>query len=146
MLTVRELVDKQEMINNISVLQVLYPSLTLEEYEDELEQMLPHNYGQVGVFDGEICLGISGFWIGTKLWCGKYLELDNIVVVEKYRSQGIGKLIFDFLHKKAMEYDCTMLSLDSYTSNFKAHKFFYNEGYSPKGFHFINILQSKKVR
>jgi GNAT superfamily N-acetyltransferase len=146
MLTVRELVDKQEMINNISVLQVLYPSLTLEEYEAELDQMLPHNYGQVGVFDGEICLGISGFWIGTKLWCGKYLELDNIVVVEKYRSQGIGKLIFDFLHKKAMEYDCTMLSLDSYTTNFKAHKFFYNEGYSPKGFHFINILQSKKVR
>jgi GNAT superfamily N-acetyltransferase len=146
MLTVRELVDKQEMINNISVLQVLYPSLTLEEYEAELDQMLPHNYGQVGVFDGENCLGISGFWIGTKLWCGKYLELDNIVVVEKYRSQGIGKLIFDFLHKKAMEHDCTMLSLDSYTTNFKAHKFFYNEGYSPKGFHFINILQSKKVR
>jgi GNAT superfamily N-acetyltransferase len=146
MLTVRELVDKQEMINNISVLQVLYPSLTLAEYDAELDQMLPHNYGQVGVFDGENCLGISGFWIGTKLWCGKYLELDNIVVVEKYRSQGIGKLIFDFLHKKAIEHDCTMLSLDSYTSNFKAHKFFYNEGYSPKGFHFINILQSKKVR
>jgi GNAT superfamily N-acetyltransferase len=146
MLTVRELVDKQEMINNISVLQVLYPSLTLAEYDVELDQMLPHNYGQVGVFDGENCLGISGFWIGTKLWCGKYLELDNIVVVEKYRSQGIGKLIFDFLHKKAIEHDCTMLSLDSYTSNFKAHKFFYNEGFSPKGFHFINILQSKKVR
>jgi GNAT superfamily N-acetyltransferase len=146
MLTVRELVDKQEMINNISVLQVLYPSLTLEEYEAELDQMLPHNYGQVGVFDGENCLGISGFWIGTKLWCGKYLELDNIVVVEKYRSQGIGKLIFDFLHKKAMEHDCTMLSLDSYTTNFKAHKFFYNEGYSPKGFHFINILKKENVR
>ena len=146
MLTVRELVDKQEMINNISVLQVLYPSLTLAEYDAELDQMLPHNYGQVGVFDGENCLGISGFWIGTKLWCGKYLELDNIVVIEKHRSQGIGKLIFDFLHKKAIEHNCTMLSLDSYTSNFKAHKFFYNEGYSPKGFHFINILQSQKVR
>ena len=146
MLTVRELVDKQEMINNISVLQVLYPSLTLEEYEAELDQMLPHNYGQVGVFDGEDCLGISGFWIGTKLWCGKYLELDNIIVTEKKRGQGIGKLIFDFLHKKAIEHDCTMLSLDSYTTNFKAHKFFYNEGFAPKGFHFINILQSKKVR
>ena len=97
MLTVRELVDKQEMINNISVLQVLYPSLTLAEYEAELDQMLPHNYGQVGVFDGENCLGISGFWIGTKLWCGKYLELDNIVVLEKYRSKGVGKLLFDFL-------------------------------------------------
>ena len=146
MLVVRELIDKEEMLKNLSVLQDLYPSLTLSEYSSELDLMLPHNYGQVGVFEGDICLGLSGFWIGTKLWCGKYLELDNIVVSKTQRSQGIGKLIFDFLHKKALENDCTMLSLDSYTTNFKAHKFFYNEGFAPKGFHFINILKDEKVR
>ena len=146
MLVVRELIDKEEMLKNLSVLQDLYPSLTLSEYSSELDLMLPHNYGQVGVFEGDICLGLSGFWIGTKLWCGKYLELDNIVVSKTQRSQGIGKLLFDFLHKKALENDCTMLSLDSYTTNFKAHKFFYKEGFAPKGFHFINILKDEKVR
>ena len=146
MLVVRELIDKEEMLKNLSVLQDLYPSLTLIEYSSELDLMLPHNYGQVGVFEGDICLGLSGFWIGTKLWCGKYLELDNIVVSKTQRSQGIGKLMFDFLNKKALENDCTMLSLDSYTTNFKAHKFFYNEGFAPKGFHFINILKDEKVR
>jgi GNAT superfamily N-acetyltransferase len=146
MLVVRELIDKEEMLKNLPVLQDLYPSLTLSEYSSELDLMLPHNYGQVGVFEGEICLGLSGFWIGTKLWCGKYLELDNIVVSKTQRSQGIGKLIFDFLHKKALENDCTMLSLDSYTTNFNAHKFFYKEGFAPKGFHFINILKDEKVR
>ena len=146
MLVVRELIDKEEMLKNLSVLQDLYPSLTLSEYSSELDLMLPHNYGQVGVFEGDICLGLSGFWIGTKLWCGKYLELDNIVVSKTQRSQGIGKLMFDFLHKKALENDCTMLSLDSYTTNFKAHKFFYKEGFAPKGFHFINILKDEKVR
>ena len=146
MLTIRELKGKNEMLNHISVLNDIYPSLTREEYDRELDEMLPLNYGQVAVFEGEICIGISGFWIGTKLWCGKYLELDNIVVLEKYRSKGVGKLLFDFLHKKAVENDCTMLSLDSYTHNFKAHKFFYNQGFSPKGFHFINILKPNKVR
>ncbi len=146
MLVVRELIDKEEMLKNLSVLQDLYPSLTLSEYSSELDLMLPHNYGQVGVFEGDICLGLSGFWIGTKLWCGKYLELDNIVVSKTQRSQGIGKLIFDFLHKKALENECTMLSLDSYTTNFNAHKFFYKEGFAPKGFHFINILKDEKVR
>jgi GNAT superfamily N-acetyltransferase len=146
MLVVRELIDKEEMLKNLSVLQDLYPSLTSSEYSSELDLMLPHNYGQVGVFEGDICLGLSGFWIGTKLWCGKYLELDNIVVSKTQRSQGIGKLIFDFLHKKALENDCTMLSLDSYTTNFNAHKFFYKEGFAPKGFHFINILKDDKVR
>ena len=146
MLVVRELIDKEEMLKNLSVLQDLYPSLTLSEYSSELDSMLPHNYGQVGVFEGDICLGLSGFWIGTKLWCGKYLELDNIVVSKTQRSQGIGKLLFDFLHKKALENNCTMLSLDSYTTNFNAHKFFYKEGFAPKGFHFINILKDDKVR
>lgn len=146
MLSIRELTGKQEMMDNIAVLHAIYPSLTVEEYDRELDQMLQHNYGQVAVFDDQICIGISGFWIGTKLWCGKYLELDNIVVLEKYRSKGVGKLLFNFLHKKALEHDCTMLSLDSYTHNFKAHKFFYNQGFSPKGFHFINILKPNKVR
>ncbi len=146
MISVRELIGKEEMLCHMDVLKDLYPSLTFEEYSQELDEMLPHNYGQIGVFEGKNCLGISGFWIGTKLWCGKYLELDNIVVLEEHRSKGIGKLLFDFLHKKALENNCTMLSLDSYTHNFKAHKFFYNEGYSPKGFHFINILNKDKVR
>jgi hypothetical protein len=62
--------------------------------------MLLHNYGQVGVFENDEWLGISGFWIGNKLWCGKYLELDNIIVSKILRSKGVGKLIFDFLAKK----------------------------------------------
>ena len=57
MLVVRELIDKEEMLKNLSVLQDLYPSLTSSEYSSELDLMLPHNYGQVGVFEGDICLG-----------------------------------------------------------------------------------------
>jgi hypothetical protein len=47
MMTVRELVDKEEMLNHLTILNDLYPSLTLEEYSNELEIMLPHNYGQI---------------------------------------------------------------------------------------------------
>lgn len=143
---VRELVDKAEMLEQLSVLNELYPNLTLDEYSIELDEMLPHRYGQVAVFDENECIAISGFWIGNKLWVGKYLELDNIVVREKYRSQGVGKLMFDFLEKKAKEQQCNMLSLDSYTDNFSAHKFFYNEGFAPRGFHFIKLLNKDAVR
>jgi GNAT superfamily N-acetyltransferase len=143
---VRELVDKAEMLEQLSVLNELYPNLTLDEYSVELDEMLPHRYGQVAVFDENECIAISGFWIGNKLWVGKYLELDNIIVREKYRSQGVGKLMFDFLEKKAKEQQCNMLALDSYTNNFSAHKFFYNEGYAPRGFHFIKLLNKDAVR
>lgn len=145
-LTVREMNGIEEMLQYLSLLNELYPSLTAVAYETELTDMLKHNYGQVGVFDGEECIGISGFWLGNKLWCGKYLELDNIVVSNKHRSRGVGKLLFDFLNQKAIEENCTMLSLDSYTTNYKAHKMFYNEGFAPRGFHFIKILNEDNVR
>jgi GNAT superfamily N-acetyltransferase len=146
-MTLRELNGLDEMLQTLDVLQELYPSLTPENYLADLNEMLPNNrYGQVAVFDGDTCVGVSGFWIGTKLWCGKYLEIDNLVVSAKVRSKGVGKMIFDYLAEKAQQEECSMVSLDSYTSNFKAHKFFYNEGFAPKGFHFINILDAEKIR
>jgi GNAT superfamily N-acetyltransferase len=143
---VLELKGIEEMVEQITVLNELYPELNQEEYAADLAEMLPHNYGQVAVFEGDECLGISGFWMGRKLWCGKYLELDNIVVCSKHRSKGVGKLIFDYLRNKALENGCTMMALDSYTTNYKAHKMFFNEGFAPRGFHFINILDEKGVR
>jgi len=50
------------------------------------------------------------------------------------------------MEERAIQEECTMLSLDSYASNLKAHKFFQGQGYIPKGFHFINILDKSKVR
>jgi GNAT superfamily N-acetyltransferase len=143
---IRILSTKQEMLANYELLLEMYPKLQLEEYSNELDDMIPHNYGQVGIYIDNECVGLTGFWLGTKLWCGKYLELDNVVISSKKRSNGIGKILFDFMEEKAKKEGCTMLALDSYTSNFKAHKFFYNQGFAPRGFHFINILDKDKVR
>lgn len=140
------LYDKQQMLQHLDVLQELYPSLTADQYAAELELMLPHNYSQLAVFDHATCVAICGVWIGNKLWIGKYLELDNIVVKASYRSKGVGELIFRTLEQKALDENCNMLALDSYTGNFKAHKFFYNQGFGPKGFHFIKLLNDKAVR
>lgn len=141
-----EITTKEQMLENFELLQEVYPSLKQEEYSRELDDMIPNNYGQVGVFKNKKCIGLTGYWIGTKLWCGKYMELDNVVVSEKYRKEGIGKMIFEYMEQKAKELDCNMLALDSYSDNLKAHKFFHKHNYIPRGFHFINILNKKGVR
>ena len=143
---IRELKTIGEMISQLSVMQELYPSLTEIQYYEMLSEMIPNNYGQIAVFEDGKCVGISGYWIGTKLWCGKYLELDNVIVQKEYRSKGVGKLLSDFLGNKAHLNNCTILVLDAYTSNFKAHRFYYNQGFSPKGFHFVKIIDKNGIR
>ncbi|NBX38042.1 MAG: GNAT family N-acetyltransferase [Flavobacteriia bacterium] len=141
-----ELTTLEDMLGTYEVLTELYPSLSLEQYREELRFMIQHNYSQIAVLEQQVFVGVSGLWLGNKLWCGKYLEIDNIVVSEKTRSKGVGKMMVDFIEKKARELGCNMVALDSYTTNFKAHKFFYNQGFTPKGFHFIQVLKQENIR
>ncbi len=140
---IRELKTLEEMLPHLAVLQELYPKLDAESYQSMLQDMIPHNYAQIGVFNADKCIAISGYWLGTKLWCGPYLELDNVIVSEKARGTGAGKLIQQYLEEKAKELNCSIMVLDAYSNNFKAHRFYYNQGYAPRGFHFIKILEEE---
>ncbi len=144
-MTIVELTTKEEMLAHLEVMQELYPNLTLEYYNQLLDQMLGNNYGQIAVFHNNECIAISGFWLGTKMWCGPYLELDNVVVKESARGTGAGKLMQSYLEKKAEHLGCHIMVLDAYSNNFKAHRFYYNQGYAPRGFHFIKILEEDKL-
>ena len=136
----KELITIQEMLEQIETIKFLYPNMTIERYEGFLIDMIPKSYKQVAVFEDEICIGLSGFWFGTKLWTGKYIEIDNFIVHPDHRKKGIGKLLTQFIDKKAKELNCTCIVLDAFTGNFKAHRFYYNQGYEPKGFHFIKTI------
>ena len=140
-MNITELNNIPEMLEQYPIIQETYPDMSYEIYHKKLVEMLPNSYKMVIVQVDGITVGVSGFWIGTKLWCGKYLELDNVIVTEKFRSKGIGKIMSNYLEEKARNTNCKMMALDAYTSNFAAHKFYYNQGFVPKGFHFIKILQ-----
>lgn len=144
-LLIKELTTISEMLSQIETIRFLYPNLSVEKYESYLLEMIPHNYTQIVVFENEICVGLTGCWSATKLWTGKYLEIDNFVVNPDYRSRGIGKLLTDYVEKKALDLNCSSIVLDAFTGNFGAHRFYYNQGYAPKGFHFVKILDEKKL-
>ena len=142
-LKVVELTTVPEMLTQIGTMQHLYPNLTLEKYESYLQEMVPHNYKQVAVFENEICVGLSGFWTAIKLWTGKYIEIDNFIVHPDHRTKGIGKMMTDFIDAKAKAEGCTAIVLDAFTGNFTAHRFYYNQGFAPRGFHFVKMLNEE---
>lgn len=137
-----ELITKEEMLNTLPLLNFLYPELTRERYSELLDEILATGlYKQLVVKQNDAYVGVCGFWICTKVWSGKYLELDNFVVHREYRSKGVGDLIVNYLREKGNNENCYMIALDSYTDNFPAHKFFMNSGFVPRGFHFIQKLK-----
>ena len=137
---IKELTSLEEMLAQMETITFLYPNMTLEKYKSFLEEMIPKSYKQVTIFENDTCVGMTGFWFGTKLWTGKYIEIDNFIVHPDYRKKGIGKIISEFIDNKAKELNCTCIVLDAFTGNFPAHRFYYNLGYVPRGFHFIKTI------
>jgi GNAT superfamily N-acetyltransferase len=142
MIQLKEFTTSAEMLSEFKMIQFLYPKMEIETYENYLNDMLSHNYKQLAVFENDTCVGITGYWYGTKLWTGKYLEIDNFVTHPSHRRKGIAKLMTDYVSAKAHELKCTCIVLDAFTGNFEAHRFYYNQGYAPRGFHFIKTIDA----
>ena len=75
-----ELSTIEEILAQLEVMKHLYPNLTVEKYESYLQEMIPHNYKQLAVFEDDVCVGLTGFWTAMKLSTGKYIEIDNFIV------------------------------------------------------------------
>ncbi len=140
--SVRELTTLAEMTAHYPLVQQLTPALTVEAYASMLPDMLRHGYRQVGVFLNAHCIGLSGFWVNTKLYCGRYIEMDNVVVDAAHRSAGVGKMLTEWIIEKGRVEGCQVAMFDVYVHNKDAHRFYFREGYTILGFHMQRPLES----
>lgn len=71
-----------------------------DQVDNTLEKMLDDGFGDKPAFhffvaesDGKI-VGLALYYYGYSTWKGKFLYLEDLVVTEPYRGQGIGKALF----------------------------------------------------
>jgi ribosomal protein S18 acetylase RimI-like enzyme len=132
--------DAGKMDTCYFLVKQLSPELTHADYTKYIQQMVKHGYFQLVMKDEEKIVAVSGIWIATKLYCGKYLEMDNVVVDEGYRSAGLGKILYEKCVEIAKENNCNVIMLDAYKENVRAHEFYEAKGFIKRGFHFIKKL------
>ncbi len=138
---IRELVP-EDLPAATELLGHLNPGIPAEVLRRRFESILadhPH-YHAFGAFpDGKLA-AVAGVWIATKIWCGRYLELDNLVVDPALRSSGLGSALIRHLEAFAREKECNLAVLDSYTSNHPSHRLYHRLGFEIWGFHFVKPL------
>lgn len=137
---IRILTQKADMLPLYPLIRQLSPGVTEERYAYLLDDMLAHGYRMAAVFEDSACLGLSGFWVSSKIYSGRYMELDNVVIDSEHRSKGVGKMLYDFLLDVALQEGCEMLMLDAYLENERAHAFYEREGFIKRGYHFLNRI------
>ena len=123
----------------------LVQRLMNHQFSDEIlqhrfEEMFSQNYECHGIFlDGKL-IGVFGLWFMTRHYAGRSCEPDHIYISEEHQGKGIGKKLFEYIYALAAERGCETSELNSYVSNYRSHKFYLNEGYVIKGYHFLKSL------
>ncbi len=135
------IIDAKDILNILPLLQKLGNySVSEEVLKERLLEMAQQNYECLGVFNGEALIGTCGLWFQTRHYAGRSVEVDHVIIDEANRSHGLGKKLMEFVYNYGRKKSCNWVELNTYVSNFPSHKFYYNEGFVAKGYHFVKEL------
>lgn len=139
-----KIIPKENLDSIIPLLEMLNPELEKEIIVQRLDEIKSKtDYQCVGVYDGARLIAISGIWILHKIYAGKHIEPDNVVVHKDYRRKGVGELMMKWIHDYAKENGCLTSELNARVTNETGNKFWLNQGYEIVGYHFIKKLAEK---
>lgn len=93
-------------------------------------QMLEYGFGAQPCYEAFVALNNSAV-IGTAIYClrystwkGKRLYLDDLVVSEQFRGQGIGRMLFEQTLSEARALQCTGMMWQVLDWNTEARRFY----------------------
>lgn len=118
----------------------------------ELRPSLPHDYAGAMdrlfaegttltqcVHDGEV-VSLALWRVFTTTYCGRRLEVDDLVTAAAHRSAGYGRTLLRYLEAHATTLGCSVVTLNSATHRSDAHRFYFRERYAAIAFHFSKEL------
>lgn len=138
-IVVRKLLE-DELSLILPLIEKHNPKIPPEELGRRLQVMMTHGYHCIAAFEAERLVGVAGYWLGARFYCGEYMDVDNVVVEEALRSKGVGAKMMEWLEEKARSLGCKIIVLDSYVTFAGAHRFYFRQGYEILGFHFKKDL------
>lgn len=91
---IKELADYENALDKVT--------LTLKELENDGFGKRPWYWFLVAEKDNQI-IGLSFYFVRYSTWKGKFLFLEDFVIKEEYKRQGIGSLLFEETIKVCQE-------------------------------------------
>ncbi|MGJ8667477.1 MAG: GNAT family N-acetyltransferase [Patiriisocius sp.] len=135
------IIPSSEILKIIPFLSILNDHKISEAIlKERVLEMSTQNYECIGISYDEKLIGICGMWFQTRHYAGKSVEVDHVVIEENFRGKKIGDQLMQFVYNYAKSKKCRWVELNTYVHNFPSHKFYYNQGFVAKGYHFVKEL------
>ncbi|TXD49001.1 MULTISPECIES: GNAT family N-acetyltransferase [unclassified Polaribacter] len=140
-----EIIKTEDILIILPLLSTINTKTPLDILEKRVLEMahLTH-YECVGLFSDHKLVGIAGLWYTTRHYIGKSAAPDHVVIDEAFRGKKLGEYFFNWIDVYVQSKGCEAMELNTYVTNAKSHKFYYNQGYAIYGFHFLKVIRKDK--
>ena len=133
--------EKKQILSAYKIINQFYDKMDVTTYENYVDEMMEgNNYNMVGIYLEEELIGVVSYWVLTRFYCGRYIQIGNMVVDKRYRNLGIGSTIIDYMEEEGRKRGCKKFILDSYTENKESHRMYFRKGFFIEGFHFMKDI------
>lgn len=136
-----KLIPKDQLPSIIPLIKTLNPELTETTLSTRLEEMMTQGYQCVGLYLDDQLIGICGIWMMTKFYVGKHIEPDNVFILPKYRRQGLGQKLLEWVYNYGISQGCIASELNCYVRNKTGNRFWEQEGFVKIGYHYQNTFE-----
>lgn len=126
-----------ELLNELYENKIEYSKFA-QKYKESLEDS--SFYGIVAIEENKVVGVLISRVINRLAKKKNILFIDDLIVNEKCRNTGIGKLLIQTATTYAISKDCGALELTSMIQNINAHRFYENNGFEKRQYKFKKHL------
>ncbi|HYC67548.1 GNAT family N-acetyltransferase [Brevundimonas sp.] len=106
------------------------------DYPAQIERMIGEGARLAQLVDEGEVRAIALWRVFETTYCGRRLEIEDLVSSEAHRSRGYGAALLRWFEAQAVALGCPTTTLHSAVHRDRAHRFYFREGFHIMGFHF----------
>ncbi len=136
-MTVVEATSDKAILETRDVMRQLRPSISVDAYLPTIRRMMrTDGYRLAALYEDQHVRAVAGYRFMEMLHCGRILYVDDLNTDEAFRSRGCGRVLIAWLKNQARVSGCEQIHLDSGVQREAAHRFYFRERLTIRGYHF----------
>lgn len=123
------------------VMQALRPHLTgSAELVERVLRQFDQGYHLLAAWSADTVVGLAGYRMQENLIRARFCYVDDLVIAEDKRRNGLGARLLDAVALEAKAAACTRLTLDTALDNLLGQRFYFRYGMLPSSLRFSSTL------
>lgn len=140
-LTLRAVQDLAQCLACFAVMRELRPHLhDAEAFVAQVQRQAGQGYRLLAAWRDEQVVGLAGYRLQENTLYGRFVYIDDLVVLGSEQRGGIGRLLIEAVRREAIDGGHAHLVLDTALGNALGQRFYYRQGLLARAVHFVEAL------